>query len=714
MHFGHLNYLACPHCRTELPASQTTLICDACQRQFTYFKDIPILSTQMVLNPRPPSTDIATALFSRYLQSADQKGDSTWPDFLKNFIQAVSNLKNANNLVLKMVDETQAVFKFLLNISPGDHVLNIGPGADNTTISLARTAAKVTVLDLDMAGLWVLMLKKKHYGLDNIDLILGGDEKNWPLRDHAFDAVIVQDSLIWSLLTCGGVRGHIETGRLGGESPKLDRLVAGRHHSAVRLPVLLAEIKRVLKSAGAMFLGIQPYRNVRHVQDILTKRTVWLDTDTVLNGSGNLIKQNMAVFADRRRFECQLKRSGFSPGKAYQITAHHEVPERMVELPVVTRPPGLLERFDGILKSFRKARAARYNTIIGHTAFGSTAGQSWIQGMLLDLSAAKGIVSKCPAIQHLHISRKGKLVVMLRDMGDQKNSWVIKVPFHDQARGMLEKNYQTLEYLAGVKPILKKRRPPLQEAVPRGVYAGTYKGQAYFVEQGIYGVAWKSLGRTGTDQIIWRQMAELLDSFTRLSVADEAKETTLSNYKRRFACIETLLHGGHDSEKKTWEAIKDLIIEALNHRRERDYFRKGDVSMHNIIIRPDKNLGLIDFDESGTTPFKAVDLADLLFSYARIRKGIGRAAFLKIVLRREFKKLGTGLPPGEIIGQLSAGTAELAIASLISWIDQVYYAIQFEPIKYRKYILKQSFGNTLNAVAPVTEIISDILKDTAS
>lgn len=171
MHAGDPDYIVCPMCLSALSVGPSTLTCEACQQRFKYHKGIPILTTQMVPSCQPAVTDLSASLFSQLPASLPERGDQTCHEFFMDFIQVVRSQGQASAKVLNMVDETKAVVKFLLDISPTSHVLNLGPGWDNTSVNLARTTAKVTVLDLDLSGLCVLSLKKKYYGLDNIELI---------------------------------------------------------------------------------------------------------------------------------------------------------------------------------------------------------------------------------------------------------------------------------------------------------------------------------------------------------------------------------------------------------------------------------------------------------------------------------------------------------------------------------------------------------------
>ncbi len=683
---GCLDYLACPLCRAGLSANQSALECGICQQQFRYVRGIPILSTQMVSNRQPARTEFSGSFFTDLLQHAPADLEGAWRDFYINFIKAVSSQDQSSRMVLNLVDETKAAIKYLLNISPNDHVLNLGPGWDNTSISLARSAAKVTVLDLDLSGLAVLMFKKIKYNLDNIELVFGGDLNNWPLKDNTFNTVIVQNSLIWSIITSAYAGDTTDK-----ELLNADQLVQKhpQRSNDIRkncLSILLSEIKRVLKPDGSVFLGVQPYAKAGDVDSDITKLTAWLEKGAVpTDQQADLLNYNLAVFKNRSQVGTEIEKSGLRLNGVYQISTHRDVPNKMIKLSTGSFKRERSSWVNKIFKSWRKKQQRKNKSVGGFTAFGSPQGEAWINGMLQDCFQSCDISPKAYALSHMHISRKGKAVILLSDAHTNQYRLVVKVPIHEKARSMLEKNHQTLEYLTGLKTPTKSSKL-IRGMIPQSLHAGTYKGQPYFAEQGFEGAAWKSIGRPFSDKVLWPQIFTVLGNLNRIVTSPKTPDSQYQKYTHRLESIDALLDNIGKSEGRGWEIVKDTINEALLNHSEQLYFRKGDCSMHNILVRSGKVAAFIDFDEAGWTPYKTVDLADLLFSFARTRKKIDRAAFIKMIVQENYGHMGLSIPMGECLDYLKADPPDLKISILISWIDHVYHAIQFEAIRYRKYI----------------------------
>ena len=700
------DYLACPVCKTGLSCWEASFVCEFCHRRFDIHKRIPILSSLVDKTRLAAVTDVLAPHVATAIENSSEKDIKIWPELLLQIISEISSSKSGNRVVLNLVDETKAVAKFLLNISSKDHVLNLGPGWDNTTINLARSAGKVTTLDLNLDGLLVLMLKKRYYGLNNIDLIFGGAEKYLPIKDHTFDAIFIQDSLIWSLLphVCVDEKGvaNCNIRGVGNDSG----LGFGKSGHTFQLHAFLMEIKRMLKPEGEIFFGIKYYADSKLIRTELEKNTAYLSNVFIRDElTDDWLRHQVKLYGRHRKVETGMESSGFKKGKAYRIGPTSYAPQSLGEFPISMGADRWFQSLRTIKKARQKENHPDETSYIGYSAHKKGLTQSWIDGMLLDLAKSCDVSSDPYSVDRLHVSRKGKLVAIIKHLTAGKNPLVIKVPFHDVSRHMLENNYHTLR---GLEKIKHQQTEPnsFLDAIPRSVHKGVYNGQVYFVENKISGVEWKKNRSIFLDKTILRRTLQLLKTMNRISGGGETiQRNTLPNYEERFGCIESILGPHETKERQNWEVIKGRLTEMMNYSNGPRYFRKGDFSMHNVIVAPGKIPSFIDFDESGETFFKTADLSDLLFSFARIRKKISRESFLRIVIKGDLNKLNLGLVPKEILSLLNADLDEFKISSLVSWVDHVYFAIQFEPIKYRKYILNRSFSKTLLSLSSVVGMI---------
>jgi len=465
------------------------------------------------------------------------------------------------------------------------------------------------------------------------------------------------------------------------------------------------EIKRILKPKGEIFIGIKNYPDKKSIGTEVEKKTAFLTEESIRGALGkDWLRCPTGLYGSYRKVNSIIEMSGFKKGRAHLIAPNPYAPESVTDLSIGMGDGGWSSSIRTFTQRFQKKKKPNTTPYIGCIAHNKGSTLSWIDGMLLDLAKSCDVSSDTYSIDRLHVSRKGKLVVILKNNTAENHPLAIKVPFHDVSRHMLENNYHTLRGLEKIRH--RQTEPnPFLDAIPRSVHKGVYNGQVYFVENKVSGVEWKKRS-IFSDKTIMRHTLQLIKAMNRIPGENGTiHRNALPNYEERFGCIESILGTHETRQRQTWEVIKGRLMEVMNPFKDPRYFRKGDFSMHNVVVAPGKIPAIIDFDESGYTLFKTIDLADLLFSYVRIRKKISREKFLRIVVEGNFKKFGLSLALNKTLAFIEADRDEFKISSLISWIDHVYFAIQFEPIKYRKYILNRSFSKTLISLESVIDRI---------
>ena len=133
--------------------------------------------------------------------------------------------------LLRYVDNPERlIFLSLLPLSPGDAVLEIGPGMGQISIPLSRRVATVDALEVVRGQAEFCAERSRQEGARNVRITAGGDDCELPYGDGVFNGVILNLVLEW----CGW-RG------------------AGSHHEMHRK--LLAEVARVLKPGGFFYLA---------------------------------------------------------------------------------------------------------------------------------------------------------------------------------------------------------------------------------------------------------------------------------------------------------------------------------------------------------------------------------------------------------------------------------------------------------------------------
>jgi SAM-dependent methyltransferase len=135
-----------------------------------------------------------------------------------------------SNLLGYVDNPERLIFLSLLPLTPGDAILEIGPGMGQISIPLARRVATVDALEVVRGQAEFCAERSRQEDVTNIRITAGGDECELPYADGVFNGVILNLVLEW----CGW-RG------------------AGSHHDMHRK--LLAEVARVLKPGGFFYVA---------------------------------------------------------------------------------------------------------------------------------------------------------------------------------------------------------------------------------------------------------------------------------------------------------------------------------------------------------------------------------------------------------------------------------------------------------------------------
>lgn len=688
-----IDYLICPQCKTQLQLHAATWVCENCHQQFAYRHGIPVLYD---MDTKSGCTTVPEGLISHIDEALDRRreDEKVWARLLLKIIQFYATARDRNRIVLNLVDESKTASKFLLNLSPQSHVLNLGPGWDNTTINLARCTHRVTVLDLDLYRLYVLMLKKQYYALKNVDLICSGTGKYLPIEDQTLDAVFVQDGLKWSLLSF-----FFNTAENPSDFPTDFTPLLG----------FLRELNRILKPQGELFWGIEGLINRQSFENGIHEIVAHfpkadLNRRSVKPLVRRLITPRTIFRGKQGHLGAAAEKAGFKKGKLYALSPNSVSPKRIFELSKDKDAAKLFGPVQYIKAIVARKKRYRTGSYVGYSAKKTDSPESWISGMLADLAASAGFDEHMCVWRNIHVTRKGKFVVLVEKTDPAGDTLVIKVPFHEIAQSLLERNHLTLSRLNKIKKRFATSNVFLQ-AIPGHTYQGEYDGQAYFAETGVIGTAWGHMRPVFADNNIWRQLIKILQSMNQLPVGKEVVEDIVGQYEQKLDCLQGIIEDDEKRAKQAFGIVRDRVVGSLRRAGSKIYFRKGDFSMHNVIVGPERKPQLIDFDEAGYTPFKSVDLADILFSYVRVRKKINREMFLKAMIGRDYKKLSLKIKTDDMLDMLDADEEDLTLSSLVSWLDHVYCAIQFEPIRYRKYILNKSFSQTLLALGSAFQTI---------
>lgn len=204
-----------------------------CKRQDYYFN--PVSSTQM---------DVLT----------EKIRPDTWPDVIQEFIKLVGP-KLPDSWIDNLVVDGRYAWKFFLDLDKEKKLLDIGCGLGNLVSNLAPYVGITYAMDLTYKRLAFTKKRMSVFNAsDDIVFIAGGDHQYLPFPDHSIDCVTLSGVLEW--IGEGDLSLYTE-----GSKPKrlwnmLTSLFGKKNPRNIQL-AFLKEIKRILKTDGQLFVGIE-------------------------------------------------------------------------------------------------------------------------------------------------------------------------------------------------------------------------------------------------------------------------------------------------------------------------------------------------------------------------------------------------------------------------------------------------------------------------
>lgn len=594
---------SCPNCQELLVLSNLDFICNACNNKYP-IKDniIDFRLNRLDYFFNPVSSENMDELISNI-------NKNTWVESIKSFIKLVG-AKQPDSWIDNLVVDSRYAWKILLDLNKEKTLLDIGCGLGNLVSNLAPHVGKTYAVDLTYMRLKFAKKRISVFNVaDDVEFIAGGDGKFLPFPDNSIDCVTLSGVLEW--VGEGDSTPYVE----GAKTKRLWNMVFGffgkRNSRKIQI-AFLKEIKRVLKSDGQLFIGIENRLNYEY----FTGRPDHHSNLKYASLFPRFIANLYSIIKSKKPYRTYtycipgykklLSKAGFNNVEFLGLTDGYSFLNGIY--PAENNEPNWLMRKRNNLKDIIK-----YNKYF-FPAYGLIASENKkpknrLQDTLFS-EIAKQVshdLAKNITIHQYVVTQKEKLVI--KASVDNKNI-IVKIAVNEAAIKSEENNKNLLESISQFKVspnFIEKVSVDSLTGYVEEMLEGEALGDVYadFSEQEIYGIIAKVIEQKNpSDQF---NIVNLTDSFygkiveTPLNILfEELKDQELDSQLRQY--FSEHLYG-------------KLVVMGVTH---------GDMSVSNILIDKNKFAKLIDWEAGNSQGLPILDVINFLGSEYRLKNASAR------------------------------------------------------------------------------------------
>ena len=364
-----------------------------------------------------------------------------------------------------LVDPTRAGWKFLLDVRPTTRVCFLGPSFGAAPLALARSSARVVVLDGSSDRLQLARQQARAAGLRNLTVATVNDPVALPLADGSADLVVIP-----------GIAEWFEA--VGGEQP----------YGTAAGAALLAEIRRILAPGGQTYVGadnrLGPVRLLGLPHASRAPRYSIRSLRRAAAAAGFARCQVFAPLPFRHKFH-QVLDADRTDRMNFCIDPYRTRGRLL-------RP--LVKLWDRFNRGGRiERRLYPYLPGIGAVLYTDGSGRPFAERILERVGNAAGLPAEACRLSRYYVRPKGVVVLVggaLESGGAQGPSdaqapggLIVRLPLEASAAANCARQHDALECLAADARIPEE----LRRLFPAPIARGELDGQRYFAESGLRG-----------------------------------------------------------------------------------------------------------------------------------------------------------------------------------------------------------------------------------
>jgi SAM-dependent methyltransferase len=592
----------CPSCGGPLHYDNTLFRCAACQIDFPIIREIPLFSNGAV-NFRDPAHETEPDL------SSETAGNTPPGRLVKTiFDNLPSDVARAKYALMFFV-EMQAGWKYLTDLSHANNALIIGSGTGISSLNLRRSFSNVFVMDPVWNNLLLVQRRRLQKGIENFNVVAGGDTKYLPFPTGFFDLICVNSLFeqVPLLVQDSGVNDEIE-------------LPKGSKKSAQPLPAsgsldiqinFLNEVNRILKSNGTLYLATGNrfyYRNFIAPPGNPTYPMPSSPVPRRLAGLFSFLTGRSQYYArSYPTLRKILKRCNFEHLDFYSLKPDHRLFHEILFFDKVN----LRQTNGGSTKD--KIKNKLYSNKYLCPSFGIVAGKdgrkdNFIQTILRVVTDEFG---KRYVLNRYHTMLKGNVVLDLVERNDPTSGFMVKIAIDDVAEFQNSKNYDMLSRIHNNSAIPEK----IKGLIPRPCGKHVINGQTVYLEDKMRGL---QASRAGTSEAIKnRILNNALDFIVSLHEATLQRTTwDEADYTQSIGNLIDRVRRVGEKDQHVFDKIDTVLRSSFIGTDLSLAHKHGDYSVANILVDPiDYTIrGIIDWDNAEQHRPILVDLVNLIES----------------------------------------------------------------------------------------------------
>ncbi len=613
-------------------------------------------------------------------------------NLFQDIVDTAKDPRKQIELIENLVSEHRAFQKYLLAMHPDDHVLNLGCGWDNTSINLARTVGQVTAIDLTHERLQLLALKKRYYGLHNLQLCCGGDTPLLPFASETFDAVLINGVLEWVAADWSFQQAkYAKSGAFGKAMNYISEVYTSHRPNEIQKN-FLAEVRRVLKPNGQAYIGTdnrfareyftgQPDRHSDLRFGSLYPRPLAHLISTLKKG-----KPYLTYTYGRKGYQRLLEEVGFGSARFWGVEPNYRSPEKIIDFGRQNHVKQYIKGHES-----RKVRALPtrlYKATVPCFGIVGSSGQpslSWLEAVVEDFAKNTGHKASGYQIESTMVNRKGKLLTLLRSPNKEVPRAIIKVPFTPGASENCRRNNKGLTAFGRACESTGTRNRLCR--FPEFVYEGHLGKQWYCVETCLPGSPWNPTQSPKLGDSLCKEVIDSLVALSHLDIGEYSIEEEVAEYRHRLTTL-TGLTQNPDRYDRLIDRLTGTIEDTLNEHPHKVTLRKGDFTVSNVMVQNDALAGIIDLDEWGRTRLLLANFTDFTFSLSRYLKQLSFSKTMLLLLNGSYSRLPSELRIHATISKLGASKRDMDAAAVASWINHAYYGMQVPASRLNRTTVK--------------------------